>query len=168
MNTEEKPKSGSKLEFDSNYDLRLVSNLSPTLRWVLVLPIAFLAVFMIHLAYNFIVKLALSNFDKYGVISIIINSVFILIKYSIFVVTAVGTAPVKRERKFLVSIIFAVIASCMSVGINALLLSFSRIDSMGMVIATGIAPIIGSFLVVLYVRSDTKKPVEDKNFTAQQ
>ena len=157
MNTEEKPKSGSKLEFDSNYDLRLVSNLSPALRWVLVLPIAFLAVFMV----------ALSNFDEYGVISIIVNSVFILIKYSIFVVTAVGTAPVKRERKFLVSIIFAVIASCMSVGINALLLSFSRIDSMGMVIATGIAPIIGSFLVVLYVRSDTKKPVEDKNITAQ-
>lgn len=40
MNTEEKPKSGSKLEFDSNYDLRLVSNLSPALRWVLVLPIS--------------------------------------------------------------------------------------------------------------------------------
>ena len=95
MNTEEKPKSDSKLEFDSNYDLRLVSNLSPTLRWVLVLPIAFLAMFMVHLAYNFSVKLALSNFDKYGVISIIVNSVFILIKYSIFIVTAVGTAPVK-------------------------------------------------------------------------
>ena len=101
MNTEEKPKSGSKLEFDSNYDLRLLSNLSPALRWVLVLPIAFLAVFMVHLAYNFTVKLALSNFDEYGVISIIVNSVFILIKYSIFVVTAVGTAPVKREREVL-------------------------------------------------------------------
>lgn len=168
MNTEKKPKSGSKLEFDSNYDLRLVSNLSPALRWVLVLPIAFLAVFMVHIAYNFTVKLALSNFDEYGVISIIVNSVFILIKYSIFVVTAVGIAPVKRERKFLVSIIFAVVASCMSVGTGALLLSFSRIDNMGMFIATGIASIIGSFLVVLYVRSDTKKPVEDKNITAQQ
>ena len=100
--------------------MRLLSNLSPALRWVLVLPIAFLAVFMVHLAYNFTVKLALSNFDEYGVISIIVNSVFILIKYSIFVVTAVGTAPVKRERKFLVSIIFAVIASCMSVGTTAL------------------------------------------------
>ena len=29
MNTEEKPKSGSKLEFDSNYDLRLLSNFEP-------------------------------------------------------------------------------------------------------------------------------------------
>lgn len=95
MNTETKPKKESKFDIDSNYDLRLVSNLSPTLRWVLVLPIAFLAMFMVHLTYNFIVKHALSNFDEYGVISIIVNSVFILIKYSIFVVTAVGTAPVK-------------------------------------------------------------------------
>ena len=49
MNTEEKSKSGSKLEFDSNYDLRLVSNLSPALRWVLVLPIALLCLwFILH------------------------------------------------------------------------------------------------------------------------
>ena len=141
MNTEEKPKSGSKLEFDSNYDLRLLSNLSPALRWVIgitnSLSCCVYGSFSITIS---LLNLHYQTFDEYGVISIIVNSVFILIKYSIFVVTAVGTAPVKRERKFLVSIIFAVIASCMSVGTTALLLSFSRIDSMGMVIATGISP----------------------------
>ena len=44
----------------------------------------------------------------------------------------------------------------MSVGTTALLLLFSRIDSMGMVIATSIASIIGSFLVV-FVREKRYK-----------
>lgn len=62
MSNETKAKKESKLDIDNNFDLQLVKTLSPALRWILVLPIAFLAMFVIQIGYGFIVKLILSNF----------------------------------------------------------------------------------------------------------
>ena len=48
MDTKKKKK--SKLEIDDSYELRLVSKLHPALRWVLMLPIGFLAILLGQLA----------------------------------------------------------------------------------------------------------------------
>ena len=94
MSNETKAKKESKLDIDNNFDLQLVRTLSPALRWILVLPIAFLAMFVIQIGYGFIVKLILSNFAQDGIVSIIGNSTVMLAKYTMFVIAATSTAPV--------------------------------------------------------------------------
>lgn len=163
MNTETKPKKESKLDIDGNYDLRLVKTLNPVLRWVLALPIAFLAAWAVQIVYGFVFKLFLSNFDEYGVVSIVVNSIFMIMKYSVFVVVAVATSPVARNKKFVVSIVFAIIASLLSVGATALAVSLVTPPSWTMIIATSIAAVVGAFLAVWNVHSATSKPVTEES-----
>lgn len=163
MNTETKPQKESKLDIDSNYDLRLVRTLNPVLRWMLALPIAFLAALVIQITYGFVFRLLLSNFAEDGAVSIIVNSVFMLMKYCAFVVAAVATSPVARNKKFTVSIVFAVLASCLCVGSTALALSFGSSDKRTMMMAAGIAAIAGVLLAVWNVRNATSKSAEKGN-----
>lgn len=164
MNTETKPKKESKLDIDSNYDLRLVSTLSPALRWILVLPIAFLAMFVIQIGYGFIVKLILSNFAQDGIVSIIGNSTVMLAKYTVFVIAATSTAPVARNKKFIVSIVSALIGALLCVGGTAIVISVAVSTDNTMLIATFVASMVGLLLGIWKVRSSISKPVagEDK------
>ena len=104
MNTETKPKKESKLDIDSNYDLRLVSTLSPALRWVLTLPIAFIAMFAVQVGFGTLVKLINSNLPMGEIVNTIMLSTVMLAKYAIFVIAATSTAPVARNKKFIVSL----------------------------------------------------------------
>ena len=97
MDTKENKK--SKLYIDDSYDLQLVSKLHPALRWVLMLPIGFLAILLVQLAYGFVFNKLLSNFDTSSVFSIIVNSIFMAMKYCVFVVAMVGVAPVIRGNR---------------------------------------------------------------------
>lgn len=167
MNTETKPKKESKLDIDSNYDLRLVSTLSPALRWILVLPTAFLAMFVIQIGYGFIVKLILSNFAQDGIVSIIGNSTVMLAKYTVFVIAATSTAPVARNKKFIVSIAAAFIGALLCVGGTAISLSLSVAIDKTMLISTFAASILGLLLGIWKVRSATSKPLTEENKASQ-
>lgn len=167
MNTETKPKKESKLDIDSNYDLRLVSTLSPALRWILVLPIAFLAMFVIQIGYGFIVKLILSNFAQDGIVSIIGNSTVMLAKYTVFVIAATSTAPVARNKKFIVAIVSALIGALLCVGGTAISLSLSVAIDKTMLISTFAASILGLLLGIWKVRSATSKPLTEENKASQ-
>lgn len=167
MNTETKPKKESKLDIDSNYDLRLVSTLSPTLRWVLTLPIAFLAMFVIQIGYGFIVKLILSNFAQDGIVSIIGNSTVMLAKYTMFVIAATSTAPVARNKKFIVAIVSALIGALLCVGGTAIAISVAVSTDNTMLIATFAASMVGLLLGIWKVRSSISKPVVEENKASQ-
>ena len=167
MNTETKPKKESKLDIDSNYDLRLVSTLSPALRWILVLPIAFLAMFVIQIGYGFIVKLILSNFAQDGIVSIIGNSTVMLAKYTVFVIAATSTAPVARNKKFIVSILSALIGALLCVGGTAIVISVAVSTDNTMLIATFVASMVGLLLGIWKVRSSISKPVAEEDKASQ-
>ena len=167
MNTETKPKKESKLDIDSNYDLRLVSTLSPALRWILVLPIAFLAMFVIQIGYGFIVKLILSNFAQDGFVSIIGNSTVMLAKYTVFVIAATSTAPVARNKKFIVAIAAAFIGALLCVGGTAISLSLSVAIDKTMLISTFVASMVGLLLGIWKVRSSISKPVAEEDKASQ-
>lgn len=167
MNTETKPKKESKLDIDSNYDLRLVSTLSPVLRWILVLPIAFLAMFVIQIGYGFIVKLILSNFAQDGIVSIIGNSTVMLAKYTMFVIAATSTAPVARNKKFIVAIVSALIGALLCVGGTAIAISVAVSTDNTMLIATFVASIVGLLLGIWKVRSSISKPVAEEDKASQ-
>ena len=167
MNTETKPKKESKLDIDSNYDLRLVSTLSPALRWVLTLPIAFLAMFVIQIGYGFIVKLILSNFAQDGIVSIIGNSTVMLAKYTVFVIAATSTAPVARNKKFIVAIVSALIGALLCVGGTAIAISVAVSTDNTMLISTFVASMIGLLLGIWKVRSFISKPVVEEDKASQ-
>lgn len=167
MNTETKPKKESKLDIDSNYDLRLVSTLSPALRWVLTLPIAFLAMFVIQIGYGFIVKLILSNFAQDGIVSIIGNSTVMLAKYTVFVIAATSTAPVARNKKFIVAIVSALIGALLCVGGTAIAISVAISTDNTMLIATFVASMVGLLLGIWKVRSSISKPVAEEDKASQ-
>ena len=167
MNTETKPKKESKLDIDSNYDLRLVSTLSPALRWILVLPIAFLAMFVIQIGYGFIVKLILSNFAQDGIVSIIGNSTVMLAKYTVFVIAATSTAPVARNKKFIVSIVSALIGAFLCVGGTAIAISVAVSTDNTMLISTFVASMVGLLLGIWKVRSSISKPVAEEDKASQ-
>ena len=167
MNTETKPKKESKLDIDSNYDLRLVSTLSPALRWILILPIAFLAMFVIQIGYGFIVKLILSNFAQDGIVSIIGNSTVMLAKYTMFVIAATSTAPVARNKKFIVAIVSALIGALLCVGGTAIAISVAVSTDNTMLITTFVASMVGLLLGIWKVRSSISKPVAEEDKTSQ-
>ena len=167
MSNETKAKKESKLDIDNNFDLQLVKTLSPALRWILVLPIAFLAMFVIQIGYGFIVKLILSNFAQDGFVSIIGNSTVMLAKYTVFVIAATSTAPVARNKKFIVAIAAAFIGALLCVGGTAISLSLSVAIDKTMLISTFAASILGLLLGIWKVRSATSKPLTEENKASQ-
>lgn len=167
MSNETKAKKESKLDIDNNFDLQLVRTLSPALRWILILPIAFLAMFVIQIGYGFIVKLILSNFAQDGIVSIIGNSTVMLAKYTVFVIAATSTAPVARNKKFIVAIAAAFIGALLCVGGTAISLSLSVAIDKTMLISTFAASILGLLLGIWKVRSATSKPLTEENKASQ-
>lgn len=167
MSNETKPKKESKLDIDNNFDLKLVRTLSPALRWVLVLPMAFLAMFVIQIGYGFIVKLILSNFAQDGIVSIIGNSTVMLAKYTMFVIVATSTAPVARNKKFIVAIVSALIGALLCVGGTAIAISVAVSTDNTMLIATFAASIVGLLLGIWKIRSSISKPVAEEDKASQ-
>jgi hypothetical protein len=167
MSNETKAKKESKLDIDNNFDLQLVKTLSPALRWILVLPIAFLAMFVIQIGYGFIVKLILSNFAQDGIVSIIGNSTVMLAKYTVFVIAATSTAPVARNKKFIVAIAAAFIGALLCVGGTAISLSLSVAIDKTMLISTFVASMVGLLLGIWKVRSSISKPVAEEDKASQ-
>lgn len=156
---ETKKKKKSKLEIDDSYELQLVSKLHPTLRWVLMLPIGFLAILLVQLAYGLVFNKLLSNFDTNGGVAIVINSLFMAMKYCMFVVAMVGVAPVVREKKFQASIVCAIIAVIVCLGSTAFLAYNMGVDNLTMLIATGGSAFLGIIWAMLNVRSVISKPL---------
>lgn len=157
MDTKKKKK--SKLEIDDSYELQLVSKLHPALRWVLMLPIGLLAILLVQLAYGFVFNKLLSNFDPNGGVAIVINSLFMAMKYCVFVVAMVGVAPVVRAKKFQASIACAIIAVIVCLGSTAFLVYNMGVDNLTMLIATGGSAFLGIVWAVLNVRSVISKPL---------
>ena len=162
MDTKKKKK--SKLEIDDSYELQLVSKLHPALRWVLMLPIGLLAILLVQLAYGFVFNKLLSNFDTSSVftnggVAIVINSLFMAMKYCVFVVAMVGVAPVVREKKFQASIACAIIAVVVCLGSTGFLLYNNGVENLTMLIATGGSAFLGIVWAVLNVRSTVSKPL---------
>ena len=83
MAKSEKKKKGS-LEINGNFDFNFVTKLSPALRWILVLPMGFVAVLFVQLGYGFIFRLFLKNFTENGVVSTIVYCLFGAMKYAVF------------------------------------------------------------------------------------
>ena len=156
---ETKKKKKSKLEIDDSYELQLVSKLHPALRWVFMLPIGLLAILLVQLAYGFVFNKMLSNFDPNGGVAIVINSLFMGMKYCVFVVAMVGVAPVVRAKKFQASIACAIIAVIVCLGSTGFLLYNNGVENLTMLIATGGSAFLGIVWAVLNVRSTVSKPL---------
>ena len=157
MDTKKKKK--SKLEIDDSYELQLVSKLHPALRWVLMLPIGLLAILLVQLAYGFVFNKMLSNSAPNGGVAIVINSLFMAMKYCVFVVAMVGVAPVVRAKKFQASIACAIIAVIVCLGSTGFLLYNTGVENLTMLIATGGSAFLGIVWAVLNVRSVISKPL---------
>ena len=167
MNNETRPKKESKLDIDNNYDLRLVSTLSPALRWVLTLPIAFIAMFAVQVGYGTLVKLINSNLPMGEIVNTIMFSTVMLAKYVIFVIAATSTAPVARNKKFIVAIVSALIGALLCVGGTAIAISVAVSTDNTMLISTFVASMIGLLLGVWKVRSSISKPVAEEDKVSQ-
>jgi len=117
--------------------------------------------------FGFIVKLILSNFAQDGIVSIIGNSTVMLAKYTMFVIAATSTAPVVRNKKFIVAIVSALIGALLCVGSTAIAISVAVSTDNTMLIATFVASMVGLLLGIWKVRSSISKPVaeEDKKKT---
>ena len=157
MDTKKKKK--SKLEIDDSYELQLVSKLHPALRWFLMLPIGLFAILLVQFAYGFVFNKMLSNFDPNGGVAIVINSLFMAMKYCVCVVAMVGVAPVVREKKFQASIACAIIAVIVCLGSTGFLLYNNGAENLTMLIATGGSAFLGIVWAVLNVRSTVSKPL---------
>ena len=123
--------------------------------------------FVIQIGYGFIVKLILSNFAQDGIVSIIGNSTVMLAKYTVFVIAATSTAPVARNKKFIVAIVSALIGALLCVGGTAISLSLSVAIDKTMLISTFAASILGLLLGIWKVRSATSKPLTEENKASQ-
>ena len=151
METKENKK--SKLSINDSYDLQLVNNTNPVLRWVLMLPIGFLAILIVQLAYGFIFNKLLSEF------AIIVNSIFIAMKYCVFVVAMVATAPVARKNKLQASMACAFIALLVAFGSTYYLYSNAVSVDWPMLISTSVACLLGISWAVWNVHVVTRKPL---------
>ena len=80
------------IDVDQNYDLMMVRRLPAPLRWALMLPLAFLGMSIVHLAYGAFLPRLLTGMHDEGGVSIVLSSLFIWYKYYVFVVAMVGTA----------------------------------------------------------------------------
>ena len=157
METKENKK--SRLSINDSYDLQLVNNTNPVLRWVLMLPIGFLAILIVQLAYGFIFNKLLSEFATIGAVGIIVNSIFIAMKYCVFVVAMVATAPVARKNKLQASMACAFIALLVAFGSTYYLYSNAVSVDWPMLIATSVACLLGISWAVWNVRVVTSKPL---------
>ena len=70
----------------------MVRRLPASLRWALMLPLAFLGMSIVHLAYGAFMPRLLTGMHDEGGVSIVLSSLFIWYKYYVFVVAMVGTA----------------------------------------------------------------------------
>lgn len=159
---ETKQKKPGKLDIDEDYDLRLVKTWNPALRWLLTLPTGLIAMLIIQLAYGFIVRRILSNFDGASTVSIIVNCFFLFAKYAMFVVAMTATTPVARAKKKLASIICAIIAAIILCGSTLLLVHFADSINQTMMISTVVASLLGILFGVWHVSTSTSKPLEQK------
>ena len=91
--------------------------------------------------------------------AIVINSLFMAMKYCVFVVAMVGVAPVVREKKFQASIVCAIVAVIVCLGSTAFLAYNMGVDNLTMLIATGGSAFLGIVWAVLNVRSVISKPL---------
>lgn len=104
----EEEKKDSKFSIDHDYDFIFLKNWPPIVRWLLVIPAGFLSLLLTQFALGFVVNMIQKSFDSYYV-SLIIDGIFMIIKFMIFEITIVGVAPVKRSKKFLTGIILSII-----------------------------------------------------------
>lgn len=117
---------------------------------------------IIQLAYGFIVRRILSNFDEASTVSIIVNCFFLLAKYAMLVVAMTATTPVARAKKKLASIICAIIAAIILCGSTFLVVHFADSINQTMMISTVVASLLGILFGVWHVSTSTSKPLEQE------
>lgn len=168
---ETKKKKKSALDINEDYDFRFVTKLSPVLRWILVLPIGLAAIFAVHIAYGFVVNMFLKNFNGNETVNIIVYSIFCAIKYCVFTLAMVATAPVARNKKTYTAFCCAAIAVFFGVASTLIMFSMAELVDWAMVISTSIASLLGVAWAVWNIRSETNKPLavqEEEEKTAQE
>lgn len=145
------------IDVDQNYDLMMVRRLPAPLRWALMLPLAFLGMSIVHLAYGAFLPRLLTGMHDEGGVSIVLSSLFIWYKYYVFVVAMVGTAPVQRAKKLAFSWVAVAIAMCLCAGTTSI--NADEINTT-MMAATAAASVLGALWAVWKVRKVTSKPLD--------
>lgn len=90
-----------------------------------------------------------------------------LAKYTVFVIAATSTAPVARNKKFIVAIVSALIGALLCVGGTAIAISVAVSTDNTMLIATFVASMVGLLLGIWKVRSSISKPVAEEDKASQ-
>lgn len=148
------------IDVDQNYDLMMVRRLPASLRWALMLPLAFLGMTIVHLAYGAFMPRLLTGMHDEGGVSIVLSSLFIWYKYYVFVVAMVGTAPVQRGKKLAFSWVAVAIAMCLCAGTTSITCINADEINTTMMAATAAASVLGALWAVWKVRKVTSKPLD--------
>lgn len=90
-----------------------------------------------------------------------------LAKYTMFVIAATSTAPVARNKKFIVAIVSALIGALLCVGGTAIAISVAVSTDNTMLIATFVASMVGLLLGIWKVHSSISKPVAEEDKASQ-
>ena len=158
MDKKEEKKKESALNINDDFDFNFAKKLPKILRWILVIPVGILSILAVHMAYGFIVSMFLKNFSETSVVAVIINAIFGLAKFYIFIISMVAMAPVTVENKFKVGIVLSIIPFVLAGGIIFLAKTSPEYDysSMDMIIqiAVVVFAVIGG---LVYIKKDISK-----------
>ena len=149
------------LEINENYDFNFAVKLNPTLRWILVLPMGIAGLLMLQLGGGWIVGFLLRSVAEDSILAIVVNALFGVVKYFIFLMAMVATAPVARQNKFRTGLVLALIPFSLPFAFARLALNFGDgVDSTMMALNVGMVA-VGIFFALMSIRSEIKKPLPE-------
>lgn len=169
-NTEKKPKEekSSKFNIDSDYDFIFLKCWPAIIRWILVIPAGILFLLITQLSLGFIANMIQKSFDSYY-LSLIVDGIFMIIKFIAFEIAIVGVAPVKRERKFtagmflsIIPFIFLLFLTWRLTIINQSPEVYNVYYPTTTIIAQLITGTLGIILALYSIRSETNKTPENQ------
>ena len=168
MDKKEEKKKESALNINNDFDFNFAKKLPKILRWILVIPIGILSILAVQLAYGFIVSMFLKNFSETSVVVVVVNAIFGLAKFYIFLIAMVAMAPVTVANKFKTGIGLSIIPFALAGGIIFLAKTspdydYSFSDMIIQIVVTVLAVIFGLIYIKKEAGKEKIQPVEQES-----
>ena len=147
------------LDVNENYDFNFAAKLNPVLRWILVLPMGIAGLLMVQLAGGWMVSFMLRGMSPESIVAIIVTALFGVVKYCIFVISMVATAPVPRQNKFRTGLVLSIIPFALPFAFARLALNLGgSIAPIMMAVNVGVI-LVGVAIALRSIHAETKKPL---------
>jgi len=163
MEPKEEKKKESALNINEEFDFNFAKKIPKALRWILVIPVGLLSLFVVQFAYGFIVNMILKNVSETSIIALIINGIFGFIKYYIFTIAMVAMAPVNVANKFKAGIGLSVVPLAIVTGVTFLLIKGTAEASTGYAFPTtqvavqAIVVVLATIAALIYIKMEINK-----------